>query len=85
MTVHLFPTPLVSTSTVGSGNVVLISYMGIGLWGLVVLLDQLCLDQDPAASMTYSHETSTTTLNRLEAPASAMNSEVTNLGIGLER
>lgn len=34
---------------------------------------------------TYSQETSTTTLNRRSAPASAMNSEVINLGIGLER
>ena len=37
MTVHRLPTPLVSTSTVGAGNVVLMSYIGIGLLGLVVL------------------------------------------------
>lgn len=34
---------------------------------------------------THSQETSTTTLNRRSGPASAMNSEVINLGIGLER
>jgi hypothetical protein len=33
----------------------------------------------------YSHETSTTTASRRLSPASAMNSDVMNLGMGCER
>jgi hypothetical protein len=80
MTVHRFPTPLVSTSTVGSGKVVLMSYIGIGLCGFVVLVHVSSTPRE--AQVAYSHDTSTTTLNRRLSPASAMNSEVINLGMG---
>jgi hypothetical protein len=39
----------------------------------------------PGESLTYSQETSTTTLNLLSFPASAMKSVVKNLGIGVAK
>jgi hypothetical protein len=60
----------------------------MGLCGLVVLarpvsnhLYPLCTD----GSLAHSQETSTTTLSFRFSPASAMNSDVMNLGIGVER
>lgn len=55
--------------------------MGIGLCGLVVLVVSLS-NFDERYVQTHSHETSTTTANRRSSPASAMNSEVMNLGMG---
>lgn len=51
----------------------------MGLWGLVVLM------LTKTMMITYSQETSTTTLKRLASPACSMNSLVINLGMGEER